>query len=48
LCENGIVIWLETPLSQISDRMPDDLVDRGIAAPQGMTIREIYEGRKAL
>ena len=48
LKENGIVVWLETPISQISDRMPEDLVDRGIAAPSGMNIREIYEHRKPL
>ena len=35
-------------LSQISDRMPEDLVDRGIAAPSGMTIREIYREREPL
>lgn len=45
LKENGVVVWLETPLTQISDRMPEDLTDRGIAAPQGMTLREIYEHR---
>ena len=48
LKENGVVVWLETPLSQINDRMPDDLTDRGIAAPQGMTIRQIYEQREPL
>ena len=48
LTENGVVVWLETPLSQINDRMPDDLTDRGIAAPQGMTIRQIYEQREPL
>lgn len=48
LKENGVVVWLETPLSQISDRMPDDLTDRGIAAPQNMTIRQIYEQREPL
>ena len=48
LKENGVVVWLETPLSQISDRMPEDLVDRGIAAPSGMTIREIYREREPL
>ena len=48
LKENGVVVWLETPLSQISDRMPDELTDRGIAAPQGMTIRQIYEQREPL
>ena len=48
LKENGVAVWLETPLSQISDRMPEDLTDRGIAAPQGMTIREIYRQREPL
>ena len=48
LKENGVVVWLETPLSQINDRMPDDLTERGIAAPQGMTIRQIYEQREPL
>ena len=48
LKENGVVVWLETPLSQINDRMPDDLTDRGIAAPQGMTIRQIYDQREPL
>lgn len=48
LKEDAITVWLETPISQISERMPDDLIDRGIAAPTGMTIREIYEYRKPL
>ena len=48
LRENGVVVWLETPLSQISDRMPEDLTDRGIAAPPGMGIREIYAQREGL
>ncbi len=48
LKENGVAVWLETPLSRIADRMPEDLTDRGIAAPQGMTIREIYRQREHL
>ena len=48
LKENGVAVWLETPLSRISDRMPADLTDRGIAAPQGMTIRQIDEQREPL
>ena len=48
LKENGVIVWLETPLSQIMERMPADLVDRGIAAPAGMTIRQIYEQRELL
>ena len=45
LKKDSITVWLETPLSQISQRMPEDLWDRGIAAPE-MDIREIYEQRK--
>ena len=48
LKENGVIVLLETPLSQIMERMPADLVDRGIAAPAGMTIRQIYEQREPL
>ena len=48
LKENGVMVWLETPLSEISRRMPKDLVDRGIAAPSHMTLREIYEQRQPL
>lgn len=48
LRENGIAVWLETPLSRIDSRMPRDLVDRGIAAPAGLTIREIYRQREPL
>lgn len=48
LKKNGIAVWLETPISQISDRMPEDLVDRGIAAMPGVTIRQIYEQREPL
>lgn len=48
LKENGVAVWLETPLSQISDRMPEDLTDRGIAALPGTTLREIYQQRTPL
>ena len=48
LKENGVTIWLETPFALLSDRMPEDLTDRGIAARPGMSLREIYEERKPL
>ena len=48
LRENGVIVWLETPLSQIAERMPLNLTDRGIAAPAGMTLRQIYEPREPL
>ena len=43
LRKNGITVWLETPLREIENRMPEDLWDRGIAAPQGMDLRAIYQ-----
>ena len=48
LKENGVAVWLETPLREIEGRMPEDLWDRGIAAPQGMDIRDIYREREPL
>lgn len=48
LAKNSVVIWLETPISQISGRMPEDLTDRGIAAQPGLDIREIYRQREPL
>ena len=48
LKKDSVIVWLETPLSQISGRMPEDLTDRGIAAPAGMTLREIYLQRQPL
>lgn len=48
LRENGVSVWLETPLREIEGRMPEDLWDRGIAAPRDMTIREIYRQREPL
>lgn len=48
LKENGVVVWLETPLSQIKSRLPEDLTDRGIAAPPGSTVEEIYRQREPL
>ena len=46
LKEDAITVWLETPISQIAERMPEDLWDRGIAADHDKDIREIYEERK--
>ena len=48
LRENGVIVWLETPPSQIAEWMPLNLTDRGIAAPAGMTLRQIYEQREPL
>ena len=44
----SMVIWLQTPFSQLEKRMPADLYDRGIAVPAGTPLREIYEERCVL
>ncbi len=48
LKENGVVVWLETPISELESRMPEQLIDRGIACAPGMTIRDIYRQREPL
>ena len=48
LKQDSVVVWLQTPFTQIQERMPADLYDRGIAAPKGESLREIYEDRRGL
>jgi shikimate kinase len=48
LKENGLIVWLETPLSRLRGRIPEDLTDRGIAATPGMTLEELYRQREPL
>lgn len=48
LKQDSVVVWLQTPFTQIQERMPADLYDRGIAAPKGESLREIYEDRRDL
>ena len=48
LKEDSVVIWLQTPFTQIQERMPKDLYDRGIAAPKDESLRDIYEERRGL
>ena len=48
LKEDSVVVWLQTPFTQIQERMPADLYDRGIAAPKDESLRDIYEERRGL
>ena len=48
LKEDSVVVWLQTPFTQIQARMPEDLYDRGIAAPKDESLRDIYEERRGL
>jgi len=49
LAKNGITIWLETPLNELETRYArNSRHDRGVAAPESMTIADIYAIRKPL
>ena len=48
LKQDSVVVWLQTPFTQIQERMPADLYDRGIAAPKGESLRESYANRRDL
>ena len=48
LKKNAVVVWLETPLSKLKERLPDELTDRGIAAPPGTRVEELYAEREPL
>lgn len=46
---NGVIVWLETPLPELEDRYArNSRADRGVAAPESMTIEDIYAVRKPL
>lgn len=46
LRENGITIWLETPVEELEVRLEANRDSRGVAAPAEMTIADIYNQRK--
>lgn len=48
LCASGVVVWLETPLDELESRLEQTREERGVAAPEGMTIRDIYQKRAPL
>ena len=48
LSQNGIVIWLDTPVQELEKRMAGTLSDRGVVAPVKMTLHEIFEIREPL
>ena len=48
LSENGIVVWLDTPVSELEKRLLGSLEDRGVATPVKMSFSEIYEMREPL
>ena len=48
LKENGVVVWLDTPLEVLQVRLPEHLSDRGVVAPNRMTVRELFVQRRPL
>lgn len=48
LSESGVVVWLDTPVSELEKRLTGSLADRGVATPAEMTFSEIYEMRAPL
>lgn len=48
LARLGLIVWLDTPVSVIEDRIGGDLQERGVATPGKMTVAEIYEDRERL
>ena len=48
LAENGIIVWLDTPVSVIEQRIWGNMEDRGVATTRKMTVAEIYADRQPL
>lgn len=48
LSKNGLIVWIDTPYEELERRMTGSLLDRGVAAPGKMTLRQIYEMREPL
>lgn len=49
LCESGVVIWLETPVETLEERLTGGSRERrGVAAPGDMSVRDIYALREPL
>ena len=49
LKKNAVIIWLDTPIEILEERLSSTArEDRGVAAPADMTVRDIYELRKPL
>ncbi len=48
LRRNAVVIWLDTPVEELEKRLVTNRVSRGVAAPDDMTVADIYALRKPL
>jgi len=48
LSENGITVWLDTPVAELENRLIGSLADRGVATPVEMSFQEIYDMREPL
>jgi len=45
---DGTVVWLDTPVAELEKRLVGTLLDRGVAAPDKMTLEEIFKMREPL
>ena len=48
LSNNSVLVWLDATVSQLEQRLVGTLSDRGVATPEKMTMREIYDMREPL
>lgn len=48
LARLGLIVWLDTPVSVIEERIGGGLQERGVATPRKMTVAEIYAEREQL
>lgn len=48
LSNHGLVVWLDVPVEELERRMVGTLIDRGVATPSKMSLRDIFELREPL
>lgn len=46
LARNGTVVYLRVPVCELKARLPENLADRGVAAPSFAGLEDIYETRR--
>ena len=48
LSRNAVILWLDTPVKELEKRIMFNRTSRGVAAPDDMSVSEIYEMRRPL
>ena len=44
----GTLVWLDTPLEVLEERLSKNMMERGVGTPRKMTVKEIFEVREPL